>query len=91
MQRANTRGRRLDQPATRCRPRHPTQHENGHEHANTRFEHDTHGLLLDVNLDKLDVGELVLELGEVGADELARAAPGGPVVDNDDVAGVDLV
>jgi hypothetical protein len=50
----------------------------------------THLLLLHVHLDKLDVRKLGLELVEVGADELARAAPGRPKVDDDDRARVDL-
>ena len=48
------------------------------------------GLLLDVNLDKLDVGELGLELVEVRADQLAWAAPCRPEVDDNDVTRVDL-
>jgi len=51
---------------------------------------NTHSLLLDVDLGEDDVGVLGLKLGEVGADKLAGAAPGCPVVDNDDLGARDL-
>jgi hypothetical protein len=51
---------------------------------------ETHGLLLDVDLDKLGVGELCLELAKVWRDEFTWAAPGGPVVDNHDVVAGNL-
>lgn len=50
----------------------------------------TYGLLLNVDLGKLDAGVLGLELGEVGADELAGSAPSCPVVDNDRLGTRDL-
>lgn len=53
-------------------------------------KYSTHSLLINVDLDELDAGVLGLKLGEVGADELAGAAPGGPVVDNDGLGAGDL-
>lgn len=57
---------------------------------NKRRGCNTHGLLLNVDLDKLDAGVLVLELGKVGTDELAWSTPGCPVVDNDGLRAGDL-
>lgn len=50
----------------------------------------THGNLLNVDLCKSHAGELLLKLGKVRADELAGAAPGCPVVDNNRLGAVDL-
>lgn len=51
---------------------------------------NTYLLLLNVDLGELDTGVLVLKLGKVRADELARATPGCPVVDNDGLGTRDL-
>lgn len=50
----------------------------------------TNLLLLNINLNKLDIGELALKLGKVGRDHLARTAPSRPVVDDDDIGARNL-
>lgn len=52
--------------------------------------YNTHANLLDVDLGELDAGVLVLELGEVGANDLAGSAPGGPEVDDGGLGRGDL-
>lgn len=56
----------------------------------TPSRHNTHADLLNVDLGEGDTGVLVLELGEVGADDLAGSAPGGPEVDDGGLGRGDL-
>lgn len=55
-----------------------------------QLRNDTHADLLDVDLGELDTGVLLLELGEVGTNDLAGSAPGRPEVDNGGLGGSNL-
>lgn len=46
---------------------------------------------VDIDLDKGDVGELALGLGEVRADELTWSTPSRPEVNDHDLVAVDLL